>query len=43
MVVNCDQNSYQIKFCLLNNYKIEVMKLDTNLESNNIGHSNFGS
>ena len=25
MVVNCDQNSYQIRFWLLNNYKIEVM------------------
>jgi len=25
MVVNCDQNSHQIKFSLLNNYKIEVM------------------
>jgi len=25
MVANCDQNSYQIRFWLLNNYKIEVM------------------
>jgi len=25
MVANCDQNSHQIKFWLLNNYKIEVM------------------
>jgi len=25
MVVNCDQNSYQIRFYLLNNYKIEMM------------------
>jgi len=25
MVTNCDQNSHQIKFWLLNNYKIEVM------------------
>jgi len=25
MVANCDQNSYQIKFWLLNNYKIEVI------------------
>jgi len=25
MVVNCDQTSYQIRFWLLNNYKIEVM------------------
>jgi len=25
MVANCDQNSYQIKFWLLNNYKLEVM------------------
>ena len=25
MVVNCDQISHQIKFWLLNNYKIEVM------------------
>jgi len=25
MVVNCDQNSHQIRFWLLNNYKIKVM------------------
>jgi len=25
MVTDCDQNSYQIKFWLLNNYKIKVM------------------
>jgi len=25
MVANCDQNSHQIRFWLLNNYKIEVM------------------
>ena len=25
MVVNCNQNSHQIKFCLLNNYKIRVI------------------
>jgi len=25
MVINCDQYSHQIKFLLLNNYKIEVM------------------
>jgi len=25
MVANCDQTSYQIRFWLLNNYKIEVM------------------
>jgi len=25
MVANCDQNSYQIGFWLLSNYKIEVM------------------
>jgi len=25
MVANCDQNTYQIKFWLLNNYKIKVM------------------
>jgi len=25
MVANCNQNSHQIKFWLLNNYKIEVM------------------
>jgi len=25
MVVKCDQNNHQIKFWLLNNYKIEVM------------------
>ena len=25
MITNCDQNSHQIKFWLLNNYKIEVM------------------
>jgi len=25
MVANCNQNSYQIRFWLLNNYKIEVM------------------
>jgi len=25
MVVNCDQNDYQIKFWLLNNYKIKEM------------------
>jgi len=25
MVVNCNQNSHQIKFWLLNSYKIEVM------------------
>ena len=25
MIANCDQNNYQIKFLLLNNYKIEVM------------------
>ena len=25
MIANCDQNSHQIKFWLLNNYKIEVI------------------
>jgi len=25
MVVNCDQNSHQIRFWLLNNYKIKVI------------------
>jgi len=25
MVTNCDQNRHQIRFWLLNNYKIEVM------------------
>ena len=25
MVANCDQNSHQIRFWLLNNYKIKVM------------------
>jgi len=25
MVVNCDQNNHQIRFWLLNNYKIKVM------------------
>jgi len=25
MIANCDQNNHQIKFWLLNNYKIEVM------------------
>jgi len=25
MVANCNQNSYQIRFWLLNNYKIKVM------------------
>jgi len=25
MVANCDKNSHQIKFWLLNNYKIEIM------------------
>jgi len=25
MVTDCDQNSYKIKFWLLNNYKIKVM------------------
>jgi len=25
MVINCDQNSHQVKFWSLNNYKIEVM------------------
>jgi len=25
MVTNCDQNGHQIRFWLLNNYKIEVM------------------
>jgi len=25
MVTNCDQNSYQNRFWLLNNYKIEIM------------------
>jgi len=25
MVANCDQNCHQIKFLLLNKYKIEVM------------------
>jgi len=25
LVTNCDQNNYQIRFWLLNNYKIEVM------------------
>jgi len=25
MIANCDQNNYQIRFWLLNNYKIEVM------------------
>jgi len=24
MIVNCDQNSHQIKFSLLNNYKIWI-------------------
>jgi len=25
MVANCDQNNHQIRFLLLNNYKIKVM------------------
>jgi len=25
MVTNCDQNSHQIRFWLLNKYKIEIM------------------
>jgi len=25
MIINCDQNNYQIRFWLLNTYKIEVM------------------
>jgi len=25
MITNCDQYSYQIRFSLLNNYKIELM------------------
>jgi len=25
MVINCDKNSYQIRFWLLNKYKIEIM------------------
>jgi len=25
MIINCDQNSHQIRFLLLNHYKIEVM------------------
>jgi len=25
MIVNCNQNNYQIRFWLLNNYKIKIM------------------
>jgi len=36
MVAICDQNSYQIKFWLLNNYKIEVMiEFSDQLSQNN--------
>jgi len=36
MVANCDQNSYQIKLWLLNNYKIKIMiKFSDQLGQNN--------
>jgi len=36
MVANCDQNSYQIRFWLLNNYKIEVIiEFSNQLSQNN--------
>jgi len=36
MIVNCDQNSYLIKFWLLNNYKIKLMiEFSDQLSQNN--------
>jgi len=37
IVANCDQNSHQIKFWLLNNYKIELMiKFSDQLTQDNL-------
>jgi len=37
MVANCDQNNYQIRFWLLNNYKIKVIiKFSNQLSQDNL-------
>ena len=43
MVANYDQNSHQIRFWLLNNYKIEVMIEFSNqlTQNNNISYQSF--
>ena len=37
MIINCDQNNYQIRFWLVNNYKLKVMiEFSDHLSENNL-------